>query len=150
MPFRLVTRRAHDCWSCDTVCAWAPNPLLRLLSPPCARPTCRSISRQGCTLLARRTSRRFEARRLQGFGHPVRGHPWVTHCLELGPQGHRRLLGSFRWPRYARDRGHGGSADKFVGDDVMGLFGCPISTAEAAAMPLAAAGRCRLKSRRGN
>src|SRR5580704_1279916 len=63
----------------------------------------------------------------------------LRHCLEVWTP----KPSSSSWPRF-RCRAmraietHGGIVDKFVGDDVMGVFGVPIATAEDAANALAA------------
>jgi adenylate cyclase len=56
----------------------------------------------------------------------------------LDPEAIAEFLGSFRCRAMRAIEAHGGIVDKFVGDDVMGVFGVPIATAEDGAHALAA------------
>jgi class 3 adenylate cyclase len=56
----------------------------------------------------------------------------------LDPEAIAEFLGSFRCRAMRAIEAHGGIVDKFVGDDVMGVFGVPIATAEDAANALEA------------
>jgi adenylate cyclase len=56
----------------------------------------------------------------------------------LDPEAIVEFLASFRCRAMRAIEAHGGIVDKFVGDDVMGVFGVPIATPEDAANALAA------------
>src|SRR5260221_3126466 len=66
----------------------------------------------------------------------IRGFTALSGSLD--PKAIAEFLGSFRCRAMRAIEAHGGIVDKFVGDDVMGVFGVPISTAEDAANALAA------------
>ena len=66
----------------------------------------------------------------------IRGFTALSGSLD--PEAIAEFLGSFRCRAMRAIEAHGGIVDKFVGDDVMGVFGVPISTAEDAANALAA------------
>jgi adenylate cyclase len=66
----------------------------------------------------------------------IRGFTALSGSLD--PRAIAEFLGSFRCRATRAIEAHGGIVDKFVGDDVMGVFGVPIATAEDAANALAA------------
>jgi adenylate cyclase len=66
----------------------------------------------------------------------IRGFTALSGSLD--PKAIAEFLGSFRCRAMRAIEAHGGIVDKFVGDDVMGVFGVPIATAEDAANALAA------------
>jgi adenylate cyclase len=66
----------------------------------------------------------------------IRG--FTAQSESLDPRAIAEFLGSFRCRAMRAIEAHGGIVDKFVGDDVMGVFGVPIATPEDAANALAA------------
>jgi adenylate cyclase len=66
----------------------------------------------------------------------IRGFTAMSEQLE--PAAIAEFLGSFRLRATRAIERHGGIVDKFVGDDVMGVFGVPIAKAADAANALAA------------
>ena len=66
----------------------------------------------------------------------IRGFTAMSEQLE--PAAIAEFLGSFRLRATRAIERHGGIVDKFVGDDVMGVFGVPIATSADAANALAA------------
>ena len=66
----------------------------------------------------------------------IRGFTALSESLD--PRAIAEFLASLRGRATRAIEAHGGIVDKFVGDDVMGVFGVPISTAEDAANALAA------------
>jgi len=65
----------------------------------------------------------------------IRGFTAMSEQLE--PAAIAEFLGSFRLRATRAIERHGGIVDKFVGDDVMGVFGVPIATSADAANALA-------------
>jgi adenylate cyclase len=66
----------------------------------------------------------------------IRGFTALSGSLD--PEAIAEFLSSFRCRAMRAIEAHGGIVDKFVGDDVMGVFGVPIATPEDAANALAA------------
>jgi adenylate cyclase len=66
----------------------------------------------------------------------IRGFTALSEGLD--PRAIAEFLASFRCRATRAIEAHGGIVDKFVGDDVMGVFGVPIATQEDAANALAA------------
>jgi adenylate cyclase len=66
----------------------------------------------------------------------IRGFTALSGSLD--PEAIVEFLASFRCRAMRAIEAHGGIVDKFVGDDVMGVFGVPIATPEDAANALAA------------
>ncbi len=66
----------------------------------------------------------------------IRGFTALSGSLD--PEAIVEFLASFRSRAMRAIEAHGGIVDKFVGDDVMGVFGVPIATPEDAANALAA------------
>jgi len=66
----------------------------------------------------------------------IRGFTALSGSLD--PEAIAEFLGSFRCRAIRAIEGHGGIVDKFVGDDVMGVFGVPIATPGDAENALAA------------
>ncbi len=66
----------------------------------------------------------------------IRGFTAMSEQLE--PSAIAEFLGAFRLRATRAIERHGGIVDKFVGDDVMGVFGVPIATSADAANALAA------------
>jgi adenylate cyclase len=66
----------------------------------------------------------------------IRGFTALSESSD--PRTIAEFLASFRCRATRAIEAHGGIVDKFVGDDVMGVFGVPIATAEDAANALAA------------
>jgi adenylate cyclase len=66
----------------------------------------------------------------------IRGFTALSGSLD--PEAIAEFLGSFRCRAMRAIEAHGGIVDKFVGDDVMGVFGVPIATSEDAANALTA------------
>jgi adenylate cyclase len=66
----------------------------------------------------------------------IRGFTALSESLDPGSIA--EFLGSFRSRSTRAIEAHGGIVDKFVGDDVMGVFGEPIATPEDAANAMAA------------
>jgi adenylate cyclase len=66
----------------------------------------------------------------------IRG--FTAQSESLDPRAIAEFLASFRCRATRAIEAHGGIVDKFVGDDVMGVFGVPIATPEDAANALAA------------
>src|SRR6202049_4613783 len=68
----------------------------------------------------------------------------------LDPEAIVEFLASFRNRAMRAIEAHGGIVDKFVGDDVMGVFGVPIATSEDAANALAAGRALQAEIAAGN